>query len=135
MTHSFLAIVPPNAATGSDEIIELARKAAAENAQALPCAGSDRTSAVASISATCLSTAVTKRSKCALSGLIHFPYAWVAFCRLMGMPAIDRVITALFAIVAAATVSTYQAISSSVTATTLRAKALFCRESRNGGKQ
>lgn len=135
MTHSFLAIIPPDAATGSNKIIELTRKAAAENAQALPCAGSDSTSAVANISAICLSIAVTKRSKCGLSGLIHLPYAWVAFSRLMGIPAIDRVSTALFAIVAAATVSTYQAISSSVTATTLRAKALFCRESRNGGKQ
>ncbi len=134
MTYSFVAIIPPATTPNSDYIIELARKAASENDQPRPCGGSARISAVASISPICLSIASTNRSKCGLLGLIHLPYACVAFSRVTGIPAIERVRTALFAIVAAATVSTYQAISSSVTANIPRFKTLFCRESEKGRK-
>lgn len=134
MRYLFLAIIPPAEILNSAYIVELARQAASDNDQARPCGGSARISAVASISPICLSIASTRRSKCGLLGLIHFPYACVAFSRMTGIPAIERLRTALFAIVAAATVSTYQAISSSVTAKFPNLKTLFCRESEKGRK-
>lgn len=90
-------------------IVDLARAAG----QALPRGASPSDSAVAIISPTCASTARTRSSKCGVFGLIHRPYAWAAFSRLTGMPAMKRVRTALLAIAAAATVSTKWRSSSS----------------------
>lgn len=103
--------------------------------QAEPAVGERNSRAVSSMSQICASTAVTSRSKWGVLGLIRRPYVMTAFSRVTGSPAIERVRTALLAIVAAATVSTKCRNSSSVIEPISFDAGAGCTESLDEGKR
>lgn len=138
----FSAIKPPPQLDPDEaqRIVVLAREHARRAAedrddQAEPAVGERNSRAVSSMSQICASTAVTSRSKWGVLGLIRRPYVMAAFSRVTGSPAIERMRTAFWAIVAAATVSTKCRNSSSVIGPISFDAGSGCTESRDEGKR